>query len=99
MRLVRRLRAPAVCLGLALLIGLAAIGDHIEKNRRIHSGEVNQWYCEHEGTRCAGASWHGIESDWQARQVGYEIAVAGLGSVAIVLGALRLTGGRRVRAG
>ena len=82
---LRRYWASLVCLVLAGAIGLAAIGDHRNKASRMIKAEVLEWYCAHDGTHCGGPSSEGIETRWNERQVGYEIAVGWLGGAAVLL--------------
>ena len=82
---MRRHLVAIVCFGVAGLIGLAAIADHRNKTARANRAQLGEWYCEHEGTHCGGPSSERIEAHWQQRQVGYEIAVIGLGGFAILL--------------
>jgi hypothetical protein len=90
MAILRRLALPLACLALAGTVGVVAIADHRLKAARLNRLEIAEWYCAHHGTRCGGPSSARLESRWQARQVGYEIVVAGLGALAIVLGGRRL---------
>lgn len=82
---VRRYWAPLVGLALAGAIGLAATADHRNKQSRIGKAEVLAWYCQHDGTHCGGPSFERMEAHWNERELGYEIAVSGLGGFAILL--------------
>jgi hypothetical protein len=81
---LRRLALPLACFAAAGVIGVAAIADHVKKQARMDRAEVGEWYCAHEGTRCGGPSSDSIESHWNERQVGYEVAVSVLGAVGVV---------------
>jgi hypothetical protein len=84
-----RLAAAALtCLVLGGLIGAVAIADHWNKTARMNRAELAEWYCQHEGTRCGGASSTGIEAAWNERQLGYEIAVSAVGGLGLVLAGL-----------
>jgi hypothetical protein len=89
--MLRRPWIGLVGLALALLLGLAAIVDHHQKNVRTNRAELAEWYCTHAGTRCGGPSSAVMERRWDEREVGYEIAVGCLG----VFGTASLVGSRR----
>jgi len=82
---LRRHRASLLCFALAVAIGLGAIVDRANKQSRMDSAEVLEWYCDHDGTHCGGPSSERIEADWNERELGCEIAVVGLGGLAILL--------------
>ena len=82
---LRRHLASLLCFAVAGVIGLAAIADHRNKQSRAIKAEVLEWYCAHDGTHCGGPSSARIEAHWNKRQLGYEIAVSGLGGFAILL--------------
>jgi hypothetical protein len=90
--LLRRFALLLVCLAFAGAVGVVAIADHGHKAARLNRVEVAEWYCAHDGTRCGGPSSARIEARWNARQRRYEIAVAGLGGLAILLGTRRQRG-------
>jgi hypothetical protein len=73
------------CVAAALLIGIAAILDHRDKQRRITQAQIDAYYCRHVGTRCGGVPWQRIEEHWQTRQWIYEVAVVTLGGLGLVL--------------
>jgi hypothetical protein len=74
-----------------VLVGLGAIADHKWKNMRSNRAELAEWYCEHQGNQCGGASSEGIEARWNERERAYVIAISVLGSVGVgLLGARRL---------
>jgi hypothetical protein len=81
---LRRQLVSIVCLAAAGLIGLGAIADHRNKQARIDRAHVSEWYCIHDGTQCGGPSSKRIETHWNERQEGYEIAVAALSGFALV---------------
>jgi hypothetical protein len=87
-----------LCLALAGAIGLAAIADHRNKQSRALKAEVLEWYCVHDGTHCGGPSSERIETHWNNRQLGYEIAVSALGAFAIVRFVVLMTRPARQRA-
>jgi hypothetical protein len=79
---------------------MAAIVDHHVKQGRQNRADVAEWYCEHQGTRCGGASSAGIEARWNQREVGYTVAVSILGATGaglLVAGSLRGRGNGAVR--
>ena len=82
-RQLRRHLLGFACLAAAGLIGVAAIVDHHWKTERADRLEVAEWYCIHLGTRCGGPSWETVETRWNERQLGYEIAVGVLGAAGI----------------
>jgi hypothetical protein len=86
-----------VALVLAAVVGLAAVIDHRDKQERMNRAERSEWYCEHVGTRCRGASSARIERRWNERQIGYEAAVGVLVGVAALGLAIPLLGRARVR--
>jgi len=81
---VKRLRfrhlLGLACLAAAGLVGMAAVVDRHVKQERGNRAEVAEWYCEHQGTRCGGASSAGIEARWNQREVAYVVAVSVLGA-------------------
>ena len=79
-RFLRRYSLALVCLAAAGLVGTAAVVDHHVKSARTSRAELAEWYCEHLGTRCGGASAVGIEARWNQREVGYVVAVTLLGA-------------------
>jgi hypothetical protein len=91
--LIRRHLPGVACLAAAGVLCVAAVVDHRSKQTRIDRAQVAAWYCTHQGTHCGGESWRRIENRWNRRQLGYEIAVASLAGVALVLAV-----GRMVRA-
>jgi len=87
---LRRHWASLLCFAAAGAIVVAAIADHSNKGSRIYEAEVLEWYCAHEGTHCDGPSSERIETGWNERELGYEIAVGALSGFAILLFAAKL---------
>jgi len=86
MRQRLRLRLVAfACFAAAGLVGITAIADHHWKNVRGDRAEIAEWYCQHQGIRCGGASSAGIEARWNQRERVYVIVVSVLGAAGIVL--------------
>src|SRR5258708_31795382 len=83
-RALQAAKMSVLCLALAGLLGVAAIVDHSDKQRRINRAEEAEWYCLHRRTHCGGPSSARIESRWQQRQWGYEIAVVSLAGFGVV---------------
>lgn len=99
-RFLRRYLLGLACLAIAGLVGAAAIVDHHVKDVRSDRAELAQWYCEHTGTRCGGASAVGIEVRWNQREVGYTVAVSILGATGaglLLAGSLGRRGNRAIR--
>jgi hypothetical protein len=78
-RVLRRRLIGLLSVGLAVLLGMAAIVDHHVKRTRINRAEVAEWYCAHQGVRCGGPSSEAIERHWNERELGYVFAVTVLG--------------------
>lgn len=87
---LRRHLLTLLCFAAAGAIGVVAIADHRDKQRRIDRAQVGEWYCAHVGTECYGPSSEKIERHWQERQWGYEIAVVALSAFALVRFGYRL---------
>jgi hypothetical protein len=83
--LLRRHWVSLACLALAAVVSVAAIADHRNKTSRALKAEVLEWCCAHDGTHCGGPSSERIETNWNQRQLGYEIAVGSLGGAALVV--------------
>ena len=79
------LRFVAIAWLAAVALAGIAIADHQWKRMRSNRAELAEWYCEHEGTRCGGASSAGIEARWNQRERGYLFAVSALGTAGVGL--------------
>jgi hypothetical protein len=71
-----------VCLALAFVTGVVAIGDHRNKQGRMNRAELAEWYCTHLDKRCGGPSSAIIERHWNERQRAYEVVVGSLAAIA-----------------
>jgi hypothetical protein len=85
LRLLKVLWPALACFALALAIGIGAIADHADKQRRIDDAQVSEYFCRVYDTRCGGPSSQRIESRWNRRQVVYEAAVATLAALGLAL--------------
>jgi hypothetical protein len=83
----RRYALAFVCFAATGLIVIGAILDHRWKQMRLNRAEISAWYCVHQGARCGGPSAARIERHWNERQLGYEIAAAGLAVAGLIAAA------------
>ena len=76
------------CLAVGVVVALAGVLDHRNKQQRENKAESAEWYCAHTGTQCGGPSSARIEARWERRERAYEVVLVACGGVA--LGSLAL---------
>lgn len=83
-RTVSRHALSLAALAVAFVVGVGATADHRNKLARQDRAELAEWYCQHVGTQCGGASAAAIEAHWNEREAAYLVLCCGLAGFAVI---------------
>ena len=78
----------------AIVVAIVAAADHRHSRAQSNRAQLAEWYCDHKGTRCGGASSVRMHAAWENRELGYKVT-EGVLAAALALGVVRMVLSRR----